>query len=85
MKLYKFRAVNTNSLTLLANNQLWFSSLDDFNDPFEGAHILNNHLQSVKSPRGAVDTQCQCIYQWVACPARGIEASAITDACGPEQ
>jgi len=44
MKLYKFRTVNTNSLSLLGSNQLWFSSLDELNDPFEGAHILNKHL-----------------------------------------
>lgn len=38
MHIYKFRELNTNNLTAIANNQLWFSSLDDFNDPFEGCH-----------------------------------------------
>lgn len=44
MHLYKFREVNTNNLSALANNQLWFSSLNDFNDPFEGSHIKDNNI-----------------------------------------
>lgn len=44
MKLYKFRSVNTNNLTALSNNQIWFSTLKSFNDPFEGAHSLNVDL-----------------------------------------
>jgi len=44
MKLYKFRTLSTNSLSALANNKLWFSRLNDFNDPFEGAHILNSKV-----------------------------------------
>jgi len=44
MKLYKFRDVNTNNLTALANLQLWFSNQSDFNDPFEGAHIKDNQV-----------------------------------------
>lgn len=44
MDLYKFRNVNTNNLTALANRQLWFSNQSDFNDPFEGAHIRNNKI-----------------------------------------
>lgn len=43
-KLYKFREVNTNSLTSLANAELWFSSKEDFNDPFEGTLILDETL-----------------------------------------
>ncbi len=46
MDLYKFRSVTTNNLAALANNQIWFSSLSDFNDPFEGAYILNSDLPS---------------------------------------
>ncbi|MDH5647702.1 MAG: DUF2971 domain-containing protein [Candidatus Heimdallarchaeota archaeon] len=41
MKLYKFRTVNTNALTLMSNNQLWFSAFSSFNDPFEGTYILD--------------------------------------------
>ena len=44
MRIYKFRTVDTYSLSALSNNKLWFSALDDFNDPFEGAHILDNYL-----------------------------------------
>lgn len=44
MELYKFREINTNNLTALANNQLWFSNQSDFNDPFEGAHIKDNKV-----------------------------------------
>ncbi len=43
-RLYKFREVNTNSLTSLANAELWFSSKEDFNDPFEGTLILDELL-----------------------------------------
>lgn len=38
MKVYKYRAVDAYSLAGLANNELWFSGLQDFNDPFEGAY-----------------------------------------------
>ena len=44
LSLFKFREVNTNNLSALANNQLWFSSLNDFNDPFEGAHIKDHRI-----------------------------------------
>jgi len=44
MNLYKFRSVDTNNIVALANRQLWFSSRDDFNDPFEGSWIRNNHI-----------------------------------------
>lgn len=43
-RLYKFREVNTNSLSSLANAELWFSSKDDFNDPFEGTLVLEESL-----------------------------------------
>ncbi|WP_135382282.1 DUF2971 domain-containing protein [Vibrio tasmaniensis] len=33
--LYKFREVNKYSLSSIAENTLWFSHVDDFNDPFE--------------------------------------------------
>jgi hypothetical protein len=46
LKLYKFREININNLSALANNQLWFSSLNDFNDPFEGSHIKENDIDS---------------------------------------
>lgn len=43
-KLYKFRNVDTNSLSSLASSTLWFSSLEDFNDPFEGTLLRDNDL-----------------------------------------
>lgn len=44
MKLYKFRTLGVNSLTLLSSNQLWFSSFSGFNDPFEGMYILDDSV-----------------------------------------
>ncbi|PTP81144.1 DUF2971 domain-containing protein [Vibrio splendidus] len=44
MKLYKFRDVNEYSLDGLRNSKLWFSDLDDFNDPFEGRYVLDDKL-----------------------------------------
>lgn len=38
MKVYKFRSVDAYSLTGLANSEIWFSGLKDFNDPFEGSY-----------------------------------------------
>ncbi|MCF7363585.1 DUF2971 domain-containing protein [Vibrio sp. A1-b2] len=43
-KLYKFREVNTNSLASLANYEVWFSSKEDFNDPFEGTLVIDETL-----------------------------------------
>jgi len=48
MKLYKFRKVDTFSLSGLSNNTLWFSDLDDFNDPFEGSLVLDKNLSETK-------------------------------------
>ena len=44
MRLLKFRAVNDYSLSALEKSQLWFSPLKDFNDPFEGMHLLDSSL-----------------------------------------
>ncbi|PMH43808.1 hypothetical protein BCU68_13245 [Vibrio sp. 10N.286.49.B3] len=44
MKLYKFRQVDTYSLSGLSNSTLWFSNLSDFNDPFERSYILDEQL-----------------------------------------
>lgn len=38
---YKFSALNINSLSALSEGKAWFSKLSDFNDPFEGQFILN--------------------------------------------
>ncbi|EOX4831356.1 DUF2971 domain-containing protein [Vibrio alginolyticus] len=48
MKLYKFRQVDTYSLSGLSNNSIWFSDLKDFNDPFEGSYVLDNQLSDSK-------------------------------------
>ncbi|MDX2370951.1 MAG: DUF2971 domain-containing protein [Colwellia sp.] len=48
MKLYKFRKVDTFSLSGLSNNTLWFSNIDSFNDPFEGNYILDKKLSETK-------------------------------------
>jgi hypothetical protein len=38
LKVYKYRTVDAYSLAGLANSELWFSGLQDFNDPFEGSY-----------------------------------------------
>jgi hypothetical protein len=43
-KLYKFRSVDTYSLTGLANSQLWFSDIGSFNDPFEGMFVFEESI-----------------------------------------
>lgn len=35
-KLYKFNKLDTYKISSLASNTLWFSNLEEFNDPFEG-------------------------------------------------
>lgn len=34
--LYKYRSFNEHTESIFINNQLWFSSVEDFNDPFDG-------------------------------------------------
>ena len=34
--IYKYRPCDTNTLDALKNNYLWFSKLNDFNDPYDG-------------------------------------------------
>ncbi|GAM64384.1 hypothetical protein JCM19232_1054 [Vibrio ishigakensis] len=41
---YKFRSVNTNSLSGLANKNLWFDKLENQNDPFEGKYIFDEFI-----------------------------------------
>ncbi|WFC15401.1 DUF2971 domain-containing protein [Aeromonas salmonicida] len=43
-KLYKFRSVDTYSLSALANSQLWFSDIGSFNDPFEGTFVFEESI-----------------------------------------
>ncbi|CAI1754758.1 Protein of uncharacterised function (DUF2971) [Serratia entomophila] len=38
---YKFSALNINSLSALSEGKAWFSKLSDFNDPFEGQFIVS--------------------------------------------
>jgi hypothetical protein len=47
MKLYKFYTVNKNSISSLVNKFVWFSSPNDFNDPFDTALIDNDYLRSI--------------------------------------
>ncbi|WP_394201967.1 DUF2971 domain-containing protein [Shewanella waksmanii] len=47
--IYKFRSMNINSLSTLANNTIWFSSKEKLNDPFEGIVKINEpHSQTDK-------------------------------------
>lgn len=47
--LYKFRVMDTNSLACLANCHLWFSKLEDLNDPFEGVYDVDTLVENMKS------------------------------------
>lgn len=47
MKLYKYYAVSKNSISCLVNKFVWFSSPNDFNDPYDTAIIDNNFLRSI--------------------------------------
>lgn len=47
MKLYKYYTVNKNSISCLVNRFVWFSSPDDFNDPYDTAIIDNDYLRSI--------------------------------------
>ncbi|MCL1142034.1 DUF2971 domain-containing protein [Shewanella gaetbuli] len=44
MYFYKFRTFDTNALTALSNNELWFGKLDTQNDPFEGQCKIDKRL-----------------------------------------
>lgn len=35
-KIFKFSTLDINKVSSLASNEIWFSKLEDFNDPFEG-------------------------------------------------
>lgn len=51
MKLYKYTAVNENSLSSLTHSHLWFADPRSFNDPFD-VNIdpcYDNLLQEIKS------------------------------------
>lgn len=48
--LCKFRAIDKNCLCGIASNSLWFSSLDAFNDPFEGKIHFSKELKESTLP-----------------------------------
>jgi hypothetical protein len=48
LSLLKFREGNTQDIELLHDKQLWFSSLDNLNDPFEGRVRVINTEESSK-------------------------------------
>lgn len=56
--IYKYRLIDSNFCNALVNNYLWFSSFDDFNDPFDGRlkypkqysrNEINHFLQTISS------------------------------------
>ncbi len=47
MKLFKFYSVNKNSISSLVNKFAWYSSPNDFNDPFDTALIDNDYLRLI--------------------------------------
>lgn len=42
---YKFLPINAYSLSALIRHSLWFSSLDDYNDPYEGEFYLHDKIK----------------------------------------
>jgi hypothetical protein len=51
MKLYKYRSTSKYSLEGLINNELFFSSYEDFNDPFEFENPAPDLTQAYKNAR----------------------------------
>jgi len=49
--IYQFRPYSIYSLASLADNKLWFSELQNLNDPFEGFYRLNIQENESNSPR----------------------------------
>lgn len=47
MKLYKYYSVNKNSISCLVNKFVWYSSPNDFNDPYDTAIIDNDYLREI--------------------------------------
>ncbi|WP_175726375.1 DUF2971 domain-containing protein [Burkholderia ambifaria] len=39
MKLYRYRQINTNTFSEIAERQAWFSKYSELNDPFEGRYV----------------------------------------------
>jgi hypothetical protein len=46
--IYKFSALDSYKLACLASDTMWFSNLDDFNDPFEGCVKITSDEKSVE-------------------------------------
>ncbi|CAM3237043.1 DUF2971 domain-containing protein [Moritella viscosa] len=59
--LYKFSEVNDDKLESLSLNQLWFSKLNDLNDPFEGEYIISSEVSDssdiVSAIKGFINSQ----------------------------
>lgn len=51
--LYKFSNLNINKIAFLATNKMWFSSFDDFNDPFEGCINIEKKCNSIRKIKQA--------------------------------
>lgn len=47
-KLYKYRCVNDQTLMMLINREIWFSTINTFNDSFEGKAYLRNTTNSME-------------------------------------
>jgi Protein of unknown function (DUF2971) len=59
MKLYKYTAVNENSLSILIHSHLWFADPRSFNDPFDvDLHIYyqTNYQKAIKFADNAIKT-----------------------------
>ncbi|MBE0356583.1 DUF2971 domain-containing protein [Pseudoalteromonas phenolica] len=56
--------MDTNSLACLANCHLWFSKLDDLNDPFEGVYDVDTLVENMK-PKDLYDLarKIQCMQR----------------------
>ena len=49
--IHRFFSFNERSLTSLANNTLWFATIDSFNDPFEGKVRLDFSIKDITKCR----------------------------------
>lgn len=52
--LYRYYSGTTRNIESIAEGYLWFSSLDKMNDPFEGAHFLDESNLNISSAKSII-------------------------------
>lgn len=58
MKFYRFRSISTNTYQEIINNEVWYSRLNELNDPFEGLFINNSNEASLNHLVGNLAVCC---------------------------